>query len=177
VSPALAPSRRAQLRAHTAARHEQLHHQSPFADINRGTFGARDVALMERLHAQCWSAYAHPANAAAFRTAVGLSPEALFSLQPEATTACRRVSPAAACGAAYVYLGSKFGGTVLSRRLDAAGFHDAALAMRQSDADKSTWRVLLASLDDLDADGFRAACGEADYAFDAFRLPQATLSD
>jgi hypothetical protein len=164
------------LRAHTAARHEQLHHQTPFADIQCGDFGPREVALLERLHRQCWATYAHPLNDGAFLKAVGLTPAALFAISEAGSEPPRPVTPAAACGAAYVFLGSKFGGALLSRRLAEAGFIAAARKVRQSEADKAAWKQLLAQLEALDERAFNETCREADHAFSAFRLPHAAAS-
>lgn len=171
------PSRRTRMRVHTAALHEELHHQSPFADIERGEFGPDEVAVMEALHRRCWAAYAHDDNDAAFIKAVGSAPAALFGVRAAQDRCVRRVDPAGACGAAYVYLGSKFGGALLGRRLEAAGFTTAARQVRQSESDKTAWARLLASLESLREAAFRAACEEANYAFGAFRLPSAARVD
>ena len=164
------PDRRQALRAYTADIHERLHHQSPFTDINAGRFCSEDVLLMERLHEKAWRVYAGPENEAAFQSAVGLAPKDLFGMRTDATTARRRTDRGGACGAAYVFLGSKFGGALLGRRLAEAGYLEAAAKMRQSPADKSAWRRLLNTLETLTDAEFRAALAEADHAFNAFRL-------
>lgn len=159
------------LREYTADIHERLHHQSPFSDINAGRFTAQDVQLMERLHEEAWAAYAGAVNEAAFQASVGLDPYELFGFEARAAIAIRPVDRGGACGVAYVFLGSKFGGAVLGRRLAEAGYLSAAERVRQRPADKLAWTRLLDTLEDLTDAEFQAALQEADHAFGAFRIP------
>jgi len=168
--------RRQLLKTHTQAIHDALHAQRPFCDIARGCFTASDVATLIDLHTRCWAQYLPRGEEDPFVDLFGLSAQTLFDLpstrfrpRPRPARTDTALTRGAALGAAYVYLGSKFGGAILGRQLIRHGYHAAAARMQMRPVEKTAWTTLWTQVDRLDADAFDQCLTEAEAAFAAFQ--------
>lgn len=163
------------LRVETDDLHQRLHRTGPFAAIARGAPDIADVQLAIALHHRCWTAFVDRRSADQCRRFFAVSPSELFALPADAeriSHGLRQAGPKPGTshilGAAYVYVGSKKGGKLLSRRLRQAGMPDAAMVFAPRAADAARWASLVAAIERLGPDDFTAVVATAKWCFEQF---------